>query len=532
MRMKDWARGVAAAALTLGLAVGGASAQGIVKVSADSDLKSLDPIWTTAAVTAGHGMLIYDQLFAQDVKGLVKPQMVESWKTSADGRTWTFVLRPGLKWHDGTNVTSKDVVPSIKRWGARIASGQILMTRVSEIVAVDERTFEIRLKDTFGPVVDMLGASAQPLLVMREKEAMVDPFSQVEEAVGSGPFIFEKEKWVPGAKVSYKKNPAYVPRSEAPDGYTGAKVVKLDGVEWTYIPDPNTAVQALIRGEVDFFEYVPTDLVQILEKDKNITVKIINHGGFTPIFRPNHLVAPTNNPKVRQAMLYAMNQSDSLAAMVGNKTLEKECWAVFACGFPLETNAGVGDWGKPSPANIAKAKALLKEAGYNNEPIVLMDPTENAVISAMSKMSAQLLKNAGFNVDMQAMDWGTLITRRAVKDDPKAAGSKGWHVFHTWGVGPLSADPLTNNTAATPCDGKNWFGWPCDEQLEGIRQKFITVSDPAERKKLADDFQKRFYEVVPYIPLGMFYQKAAWRNNVEGILDNMKVVWWNATKKS
>jgi peptide/nickel transport system substrate-binding protein len=530
MRFRQLKCTVAAAALALGLSAGAASAQNIIKLALEADLKSLDPIWTTAAVTAGHGFLIYDQLFAQDVKGLVKPQMVESWRTSADGLIWVFVLRPGLKWHDGTAVTAKDVVPSIKRWGARIAAGQILMTRVSDIVATDERTFEIRLKDKFGPLIEMLGASAQPLLVMREKEAMTDPFQQIAEPIGSGPFSFEKEKWVPGAKVSYKKNPAYVPRAEKPDGYTGGKVVNVDGVEWTYIPDSQTAVQALIRGEVDFYEYVPTDMIPVLEKERNITVKIINVGGFTPILRPNHLVAPTNNPKVRQAMLYAMNQSDSLAAMVGNKSLEKECWAVFACGFPLETNAGVGDWGKPSPSNLDKAKALLKEAGYNGEPIVLMNPTEFLVISAMTVMSSQQLKNAGFNIDMQNMDWGTLVTRRTVKDAPKDNKS-GWHVFHTWGVGPLSADPLTNNTAATPCDGKNWFGWPCDEQLEGMRQKFIAISDPAERKKLAEDFQKRFYEQVPYIPLGMFFQKAAWRNNVEGILDNTKVVWWNATKK-
>ena len=529
MRMKDLTRGVAAAALTLGLAVGGASAQGIVKVSADSDLKSLDPIWTTAAVTAGHGMLIYDQLFAQDVKGLVKPQMVESWKASADGRSWVFVLRPGLKWHDGTNVTSKDVVPSIKRWGARIASGQILMTRVADIVAVDERTFEIKLKDTFGPVVEMLGASAQPLLVMREKEAMVDPFSQVEEAIGSGPFIFEKDKWVPGAKVSYKKNAAYVPRSEAPDGYTGGKVVKLDGVEWTYIPDPNTAVQALIRGEVDFFEYVPTDLVQILEKDKNITVKIINQGGFTPILRPNHLVAPTNNPKVRQAILYAMNQSDSLAAMVGNKTLEKECWAVFACGFPLETSAGVGDWGKPSPANVAKAKALLAEAGYKGEPIVLMDPSDQPVISALTQISAQLMKQAGFNVDVQTMDWATLVSRRPIKDAP-SVNKGGWHVFHTWGTGPFMSDPLMNSGAQTPCDGSNWFGWPCDQTLENIRLEYLNADNDTKRKDVVERYQARFYETVPYVPLGQFVGPVAYRKELKGVIPDIRLSMWNIEK--
>ena len=266
MRMKDLKRGVAAAALAVGLMAGSAQAQNYIKLAAEADLKSLDPIWTTAAITAGHAFLIYDQLFAQDIKGNVKPQMVESWKTSPDGLSWTFVLRPGLKWHDGTDVTAKDVVPSIRRWGARIAAGQILMTRVSDIVAVDNRTFEIKLKDKFGPLVEMLGASAQPLVIMREKDAMTDPFQQISEAIGSGPFTFEKEKWVPGSKVSYKKNPAYVPRTEAPDALTGAKVVKVDGVEWTYIPDAQTAVQALIRGEVDFYEYVPTDMIRLVVK--------------------------------------------------------------------------------------------------------------------------------------------------------------------------------------------------------------------------------------------------------------------------
>ncbi|MBI1775752.1 MAG: ABC transporter substrate-binding protein [Proteobacteria bacterium] len=531
MSLSRLRHGLGAVALASVLAAGSAGAESVIRVAAESDLKSLDPIWTTAAITAGHGFMVYDQLFAQNVKGEVKPQMVESWKASPDGLTWSFVLRPGLKWHDGTPVTAKDVAPSIKRWGARIAAGQILMTRVADIVALDERTFEIKLKDKFGPVVDMLGASAQPLFIMPEKLAMTDPFTGIDNAMGSGPFTFEKDKWVPGAKVSYRKFPGYVPRADNPDGYTGAKVVRVDGVEWTFIPDGNTAVQALIRGEVDFYEYVPSDLVPILKKDSNIVVKVINKGGFTPILRPNHLVAPTNNPKFRQAILYAMNQTESLGAMVGNKDLEQVCWAVFACGFPLETNAGVGDFAKPGPANIAKAKELLKEAGYNNEPIVLMNPVEFQVISAMTLMSGQLLKNVGINVDMQNMDWSTLISRRTVKDDPKTQPTKGWNIFHTWGVGPLSADPLTNNTAATPCDGKNWFGWPCDEALEGIRQKFITVAEPVERKKLAEDFQKRFYEVVPYVPLGMFFQNAAWRANVDGVLDNMKIAWWNASKK-
>ena len=314
------------------LGVSSASAQSTLRVAAESDLKSLDPIWTTAAITASHGFMIYDQLFAEDSKLEVKPQMVERWQSSPDGLVWSFTLRPGLSWHDGTPVTAKDVVPSINRWGARIASGQLLMTRVREVVATGERTFEIRLKDKFPAVVDMLGASAQPLFVMREKDALTDPFQQVAETVGSGPFVFLKDEWVPGSKWVYRKNPQWKPRTEAPDGYTGAKLAKVDRVEVTYIPDGATAVQALNAGEVDVYQFPPNDLLPILERNPDIVVRTTNKFGYVPILRPNHLVHPTNNVKVRQALLWAVDQNAYLAAMIGNRSMELRCWAVFTCG--------------------------------------------------------------------------------------------------------------------------------------------------------------------------------------------------------
>jgi peptide/nickel transport system substrate-binding protein len=503
-------------------------AETVLRIAAEADLKSLDPIWTTAAITAGHGFMVYDQLFAEDSKLNVKPQMVESWKSSADAMVWSFTLRPGLKWHDGSPVTAKDAVASIKRWGARIASGQLLMTRVGEVVATGDRTFEIRLKGKFGAVVEMLGASAQPLFIMREKEALTDPNVQVAEVIGSGPFVWVKSEWVPGSKWVYRKNPDYVPRSEPPDGYVGAKIAKVDRIEVTYIPDAATAVQAINAGEVDLYQYPPTDLHPILEKNPDVVVRIANKFGFQAILRPNHLVHPTNNPKIRQAMLYAIDQNAYLAAMVGNRSLEIKCWAVFLCGTPLESKAGLGPWA--AGPNPERARQLLKEAGYANEPLVLMNPTENPVISAMAVVSNQLLQKAGFNVDMQNMDWGTLVTRRAVKDDP-AKSKSGWHLFHTTGTGGYLANPLLNNVIPTPCDGKNWFGWPCDETLHKIHQEFITATTLAQKKEIADRLQTRFYEVVPLIPVGQFFGKVAYRKNLVGVLDNPLLVMWNVEKK-
>jgi peptide/nickel transport system substrate-binding protein len=521
-----WAMAIAGA---IGLVIGAADAQ-TLKVVVGNDLKSVDPIWTTDQIVGSHAFMIYDQLFAEDSNLLPHPQMVESWTASADGMSWRFVLRPGLKWHDGTAVTAKDVAPSIRRWGARIAAGQSLMSRVAEVVAIDDKTFEIKLKEKFGPVVNLLGASAQPLYIMREKDAMTEPFTAVTETVGSGPFVFIKEEWVPGSKVAYRKNADYVPRKEAPDGYAGGKVAKLARVEWNYNPDPATAVQALIVGEFDLYEYPPTDLLPLLAKSPDITVEIANKFGFGNVLRPNHLVAPTNNPKIRQAMLYATDQGQVLDAMVGNKDLQSTCWAVFGCGTPLDSKAGLGSWVTPGPANIAKAKSLMAEAGYKGEPIVVMNPTTDPQISAMAVMSANQLKEAGFNVDLQNMDWATLVQRRAIKDDP-AANRSGWHVFYTWGGNALAANPLTNNTVATQCDGKNWFGWPCDEALEKIRAEFAGATSDAQRKDIADRFQARFYEVVPFVPMGRFQQKIAYRKNVSGVLGGAKLPFWNIEKK-
>lgn len=321
-----------------------------------------------------------------------------------------------------------------------------------------------------------------------------------------------------------------MPRAEKADGYSGGKTVHVDGVEVTYISDTATAVQALIRGEVDFYEYIPAHLVPVVEKERNMVTKVVNRGGFNPLLRLNHLVPPTNNQKFRLALLHAMNQQDTLAAIVGNPSLEKPCWAVFACGYPLETAAGTDSFARPGPGNIEKAKQLLKESGYTGDPFVLLNPSENQSLSAVITLTAQQLKQIGVNVDLQNMDFGTLVQRRTLKDDPKV-NRAGWHVFPTQGPTQDRTDPLTASILPTHCDGKNWFGWPCDEHLEAMRLKFVAISDMSERKRHAEEFQKRFYETVPYVPLGMFFQKAGWRNTVDGVLDNFKVVWWNATKK-
>src|SRR5229473_203794 len=320
----------ASAVAVVGLAAVAFPANGetVLKVVPQADLKLIDPFFTTANITSNHGYMIYDNLFSLDEKLDPKPQMVDSYALSPDKLVWSFKLRDGLKFSDGTAVESKDAVASIKRWAARIPAGQAMMRYTKEIVSTDPQGFEIRLKEPFGPMLLALAAPENPLFVMREKEGLVDPNAQITEAVGSGPFIFVKEEWVPGNKVVYRKNPAYLPRKELASGFAGGKVAKVDRVEWIYIPEAATAVQALA-------------------KSPNVELKVIDRIGAQAVMRPNSLVPPFNNPKARQALLYLTgDQKDYLDAMVGDAKLEVPCWAVFVCGTPLASKSGVGEWAK------------------------------------------------------------------------------------------------------------------------------------------------------------------------------------------
>ena len=295
-----------------------AQAESVLRVIPHADLKNLDPIWTTAYISRNHGYLIYDTLFAMNEKFEPQPQMVDTYEVSDDKLTWTFKLRDGLKFHDGADVTSDDVISSLKRWGARDGMGQQLMGAMGEMVAVDASTFQFKLKEPFGLVLESIGKiSSNVPFIMPKRVADTDPFKQIDDYTGSGPFVFVKEEWVPGSKVVYKKFADYKPRSEAPDAASGGKIAKVDRVEWTYFPDQTTAMNALINSEVDYFEAPANDLMPLLEANEGINVEINDPLGNIGFARFNHLLPPFDNVDVRRAAIMAMKQEDYMQGAVG-----------------------------------------------------------------------------------------------------------------------------------------------------------------------------------------------------------------------
>jgi peptide/nickel transport system substrate-binding protein len=510
----------------LAASLASARAEVTIRAVMHSDLKIVDPIWTTAYITRNHGYMIYDTLFAMDAKGDIRPQMVDKFDTSADKLTYTFTLRDGLVWHDGALVTADDCIASIKRWAARDALGQKVMSFVDTIAAQGPKSFAIKLREPTGLLIFALGKpSSNVPFMMPKRVADTDPNTQISDFTGSGPFVFKRDEWKPGDKAVYVRFDKYKPRAEPASGLAGGKLAKVDRVEWVAMSDQQQIVNAVLAGEIDYIEAPSHDLLPLLKADPNIGLVDYNPLGNQYTFRMNHLQKPFDNPKVRQALFYALNQKDFLDATIGNPDYYKLCKAMFVCGTALASDKGMDGL---LESNFKKAQDLLKEAGYDGTPIVLLHSTDLQVLTNLAPVAKQLMEKAGFRVDMQSMDWQTVVARR-VKKDPANAG--GWHGMLTSWVSADILNPVMNSFVNAGCDKAN-FGWPCDAELEKLRDAFARAPDAAAQKEVAEAVQVREREVVTHVWLGQWYQPIAARKTISGILTAPVPVFWNVEKKS
>jgi peptide/nickel transport system substrate-binding protein len=359
---------------------------------------------------------------------------------------------------------------------------------------------------------------------MPKRVAETPADKQIDDATGSGPYIFVKEEFKPGDKAVYVKNTKYAPRKEPPSGTAGGKHVYVDRVEWNLaLRDAQAQVNALARGEVDVIEQPAFESYAALQADKNIQVVNSNPLGFQYMCRFNHLHAPFNNQKVREAALAAMTQEPFLRAQVGIKEFYRSCPSMFTCNTPYGSAKGSDIQSK---SNVKKAQELLKSAGYDGTPVVIMKPTDLAAIQKLPDVAAQLLRQAGFKVDLQAMDWNTVVTRRAKKEPPAQGG---WNMFCTAWVAPDIWNPLAN-PAVGALGEKSWFGWPSDAELEKLRDQFARETDEGKKKALAEAIQTRAFQIATHAPLGEYIEPLAARRNITGFVTGPGNLYWNIKK--
>jgi peptide/nickel transport system substrate-binding protein len=360
---------------------------------------------------------------------------------------------------------------------------------------------------------------------MPKRIAETDASKQIEEHIGSGPYVFVKDQFKPGDKAVYVKNDKYVPRSEPPSGTTGGKRVYVDRVEWNLaLRDAQAQVNALKNGEVDVIEALGFDQFETVKADPTLQLPKYSNYGLQYMARFNHLHKPFDNPKVRAAAMAAFSQEPFLRAQVGVKELYKSCASMFICGSPYGTTAGSDIQAK---SNMRKAQELLKDSGYDGTPVVLMKPTDLAAIQKLPDVAAQLLRQAGFKVDLQAMDWQTLVGRRAKKDPIDKGGWNmfltAWQAFDVW-------SPIANPALDSRGDKSVWFGWPTDDKLVELRNSFMRATDEGAKKQLAAQIHTRAFEVATHVVVGEYQQPMAARKNISGFFVTNGNIYWNLKK--
>ncbi len=499
----------------------------ILRFVPQSDVTVLDPHVSTTYVTRNHALMIFDTLYGFGADYKTTPQMAAGHVVEDDGKRWTITLRDGLIFHDGEKVLARDCVASIKRWWQRDALGTALRDYTEDLSAKDDRTLVFRLKKPF-PLLDVvLGKSSTPVpMMMPERLAKQEISKQVVEMVGSGPYRWKADERVVGARAVYERNTAYVPRSSGTAGWiAGPKVAHFDRVEWVVVPDESTAASALRTGEVDWWEWASADLLDMLRKSNGVVVEIKEPTGMIGHLRMNHLHPPFNDPAVRRAVQAAVKQEDYVQAIVGtDPAMGRGGVGLFTPGTALASDVDMHVYN--APRDPAKIRRMVKDSGYSGEKVVLIGATDVPFRRAMAEVTLGMLREAGFNAELQTLDWGAMGQRRENKGPIDKGG---------WNIAPANTggiDLINPSGHAYRTNGeKAWFGWPTSDTLEAMRYEWIDAPELAAQKRVAERMQRRWFEEVPMLQTGQWMQPTAHRADIVDLLPG-PAVFWNVRRRS
>lgn len=513
--------GLAASAIARpSLAQGGSKTLRFIPMS---DLASLDPVWTTANITRHHAFMIYDTLFGLDSNFEPRPQMAAGYSIEDDGRSCTITLRDGLKFHDGAPVRAQDAIASLKRWMRRNSGGQFIAANTDDLLVVNDKVFRFKLKRPQPGLIALLASITAPVaFIMPEGAASTDAFTQIRTTIGSGPFKFKADEYSVGNQIVYEKNTDYVPSSDGARGLTaGPKIAFYNRVEWRIIPDAGTASAAMQTGEADWYESPPPELIDLFKTKSNFSVEKMDMLPAPALLRFNHLHPPFNDPKLRQAVLPALAQSDYMAAAAGDdrEYYVDQC-GYFTPGTPMASTAGLE--AITSPRSVDRAKELIRAAGYMSPPKMrLLSPTDSNATGAISLVGADMFRRIGFDVDVVSADWATVVQRRASRE-PLEKG--GWSIFPTTVNSPDFMDPAIH--FALRGNGTDaWLGWPSSPRLESLRERWFAAPDLAVQKKVAEDIQRVAFEDVPYLPVGAYNSRTVLRADLKDRVLGFPIFW-------
>ncbi len=487
---------------------GGPVTGGVIHVATNAEPGTLDWTASTATATRLVAWHIYETLFALDRNYDVKPLLAEGYSASADGLHYTIRLRKGVTFHNGQPMTADDVVASLERWGQLSGGGRETFKFVKHVTRVDPSTILIDLNRIFTPLIANIGDPKQAPIIMPKSVAEAAGEKPAKEYIGTGPYMFQK--WEQGHQIVIVRNPRYAVRTEDWGGLTGRKVAYADEIDFIPVRDDQVRLAGVSTGQYDLALEPQQDLYPQIKANSHLTADKVRVASWrAAVF--NKAKAPFNDVRLRLAVVYAIKPADLMAG-IG----PKEFWDLDpALFFPEQTSlystAGSGVY---NHHDLQKAKALMKEAGYSGQKIVVMATKDYTWNYNLTQVLVPQLQAAGFAIDQQVYDWPTLLNRRARKD--------GWDIFLT-GFSP-SFDP----TAVIFFAG-NWPGFYESKAMDALLSKWgqIPATDTAARKALMDQIQTTFYKEVPVAKFGNEYVLEVYNDHLHGYTSYFDVRFWN-----
>ncbi len=498
-----------AAALFLNAQAGAAS---LFREATIGEPPPLDVMLTTADVASVIGRHMFETLYAWDSSYTPRPMLADSERVEDGGKTIIIKLREGVLFHNGKEMTAKDVLASMKRWGEFGARGKLLMASATSVEATGPYEVTLKLSAPNGAWKNLVADVNGGLAIYPEEIASKAGNRPIEQKdyIGTGPYRFVE--WRPNRYVELEKFDRYQPRKEKGDGFAGARIASFDKIRFIPVPDVGTRVSGVQAGDYEYAEMISGDLYESLSADKSVQVQRTNAPIFGLFFMNSKEGILKDNYKLRRAIQTALNKSQALRVAFGAKDLWSAEGSIVPKGTFWYSSAGVEGY---SPHDPKKAKELAKEAGYTGTPIRLLVSTNYQAHYDEASVFTRQLAEAGINVQMIVVDWATLLKMRGQPEQ--------WDIFVTHHS--FFPDPIlfTFLNASYP-------GWWDSPEIKALRTELVNSSDQTARKATWDKIQALIYEQVPIMKVGDAYTYDIASPKLKGLNPNGPVFWNVSTK--
>ena len=479
---------------------------GTLRIAEIGEPLTLDTVATTADVTSIITLPIFEELFTYDAGWKIQPLLAESYTASQDGLTYTFKLRKNVPFHNGKEMTAEDVVASLMRWGKVSPRGTSVYKAVESTTAEDKYTVVMKLKTPFAPLLSFIALPNGAAAIMPKEIADATGAGNLKQYIGTGPYKFVE--WAPDRYVKLARFDNYAARAEPPSGYGGKREALADEVVFYPVSQVATRIAGVQSGDYDIADAINQDAYAQLQKDPRVVAGIVRPGNFLTFFF-NKKQGIMTNEKLRQAVELALDMEPIMKATFGNPELYSLGPSIYPKGTPWYSTAGQQMY---NAHDVTKAKQLMKEAGYNGEPIRWLASQQYDYMFKSTTVAAAQLQQAGFKVDMQVLEWAGVLDHRSKPAD--------YDMFTT--AHGFVADPalITVFNSAYP-------GWWDSPEKNKMFDEFNQTADQTARVRVWARLQDLIYRQAPLVRPGEFYTVVLSSKALQGFHASYWLAPWN-----